>query len=126
MPIASRIVGAMLITLWNWLRMPPRSVMRLGHVTTMPVRVPPRFEATCFVHRQGVSIANAQGTAKWLLIRSVLQTGDQRQHLVDGEGEAVEIGHFVRRAVEGALGAHAIVAADEDDQRVVELADDSV
>ncbi len=48
---------------------------------------------------------------------------DQRQHLLHGEGEAVEVGDLVRRAVHRALGAHAVVAADEDDQGVVELAE---
>ena len=48
---------------------------------------------------------------------------DHGQHLLDREGEAVEIGDLVRRAVHRALGAHAVVAADPDDQRVVEQAE---
>ena len=48
---------------------------------------------------------------------------DHGQHLLDGEGEAVEIGDLVRRAVHRAFGAHAVVAADPDDQRVVEQAE---
>ena len=38
-------------------------------------------------------------------------------------GDAVEGGELVRRAVEHAFGARAVVAADIDDQRVVELAE---
>ena len=47
----------------------------------------------------------------------------ERQHLFDAVFEAVEIGDLVRRAVHRAFGAHAIVAEDVDDQRVVELAE---
>ena len=46
------------------------------------------------------------------------------QHLHGlGEGQnAVVGGHLVERALQGAFGAGAVVAADVDDQRVVELA----
>ena len=33
---------------------------------SVPFRVPPQCDATCFVHWYGVSIACAQPTAKWL------------------------------------------------------------
>ena len=39
-----------------------------------------------------------------------------------GTANAIEGGELVRRAVEHAFGARAVVAADVDDQRVVELA----
>ena len=42
--------------------------------------------------------------------------------ILDRHGDAIEGGELVRRAVEHALGARAVVAADVDDQRVVELA----
>ena len=44
------------------------------------------------------------------------------QHLLHRESVAVEIGDLVRRAVHRAFGAHAVVAEDVDDQRVVEQA----
>ena len=41
-PAASRIVGTTSITWWNWLRMPPLSLMRAGQEMTAPLRLPPR------------------------------------------------------------------------------------
>src|SRR5262245_5340248 len=63
MPAASRIVGTMSMTWWNWVRMPPTSLMWLGHEIAMPCRVPPKCEATCLTHLKGVSNAHAHGTA---------------------------------------------------------------
>ena len=63
MPVASRIVGTMSITWWNWVRMPPASLMRAGQEIAMPWRVPPKCEATCLVHLNGVPKAHAQPTA---------------------------------------------------------------
>jgi hypothetical protein len=62
-PAASRIVGTMSITWWNWLRMPPSSLMRAGQEMTAPLRTPPRYEAICFTHLYGVSKAKLQATA---------------------------------------------------------------
>ena len=62
MPVASRIVGTMSITWWNWLRTPPWSVMWPGQDITMPCRVPPKCEAICLVHLNGVSKAQDQAT----------------------------------------------------------------
>jgi len=50
---------------WNWLRTPPVSLMRAGHEIAMPCRVPPKCDATCFDHLNGVSNAHAQPTAMW-------------------------------------------------------------
>jgi hypothetical protein len=36
MPTASRIVGTMSMTWVNWLRMPPLSLITLGHEIAMP------------------------------------------------------------------------------------------
>ncbi len=66
MPVASRIVGTTSITWWNWWRMPPASLMRLGQAIAMPLRVPPKCDATCLVHLNGVSNAQVQPTAMWL------------------------------------------------------------
>ena len=61
-PAASRIVGATSMTWVNWERCPPRSVILDGQCTMVPLRVPPQCEATCLVHWNGVSIAQAQPT----------------------------------------------------------------
>jgi hypothetical protein len=39
--------------------------MRFGHITAMPLRVPPKWLATCFIHLNGESSAHAQPTLKW-------------------------------------------------------------
>ena len=65
-PVASRIVGTMSITWWNWLRMPPLSLMTFGQEIAMPWRMPPKCEAICLVHENGASKAHAHGTAMWL------------------------------------------------------------
>src|SRR5205814_4437661 len=62
-PVASRIVGTMSMMWWNWLRMPPTSLIRLGHEIARPCRVPPKCDATCFVYLNGVSNAHDQATA---------------------------------------------------------------
>jgi hypothetical protein len=59
-PAASRIVGAMSMTCENWLRRPPLSLMPCGQWMTMPLRVPPKSDATCLVQEKGVSKATAQ------------------------------------------------------------------
>src|SRR4029077_19368553 len=63
MPVASRMVGATSIMWWNWRRTPPTSLMWPGHEMAMPCAVPPKCDATCFVHLNGVSNAQAHGTA---------------------------------------------------------------
>ncbi len=61
-PLASRMVGTISITWWNWLRIPPGSLMCPGQDMTMPWRVPPKNEATCLVHLNGVSKAHDHAT----------------------------------------------------------------
>jgi hypothetical protein len=46
----------------NWERISPRARMRVGQCTTVPLRVPPQWEATCLVHWYGVSMACAHPT----------------------------------------------------------------
>src|SRR5262245_34772121 len=62
MAVASRRVGTMSIMWWNWVRMPPTSLMRLGQAIAMPCRVPPKWDATCLVHLNGVSNAHDHAT----------------------------------------------------------------
>ena len=47
----------------NWERNPPASLIRCGQETTMPLRVPPRCEATCLPHWKGALPAHAQALA---------------------------------------------------------------
>ena len=61
-PAASRIVGTMSMTELNCERTSPVCLMRFGQETTRPLRVPPKCEATCLVHWNGVFIACAQPT----------------------------------------------------------------
>ena len=63
MPVASRIVGTMSITWWNWLRMPPLSLITFGQEMAMPWRTPPKCDAICLVQENGVSNAQVHGTA---------------------------------------------------------------
>ena len=63
MPVASRIVGTMSMMWWNWWRTPPASLMRAGHEIARPCRVPPKCDAICLVHLNGVSKAHDHATA---------------------------------------------------------------
>ena len=60
MPAASRIVGTRSITWWNWLRSSPRAAIPPGHEIAIPLREPPKWDATCFIHWNGASSAHAQ------------------------------------------------------------------
>ncbi len=62
MPVASRIVGAMSMMWWNWLRMPPLSLITSGQAIAMPWRTPPKCEAICLVQENGVSNIQDQAT----------------------------------------------------------------
>src|SRR5271166_4859203 len=62
-PVASRIVGTISMMWWNWLRMPPASLIRAGHEIARPCRVPPKCDAICLVHLNGVSNAHDHATA---------------------------------------------------------------
>src|SRR5262245_40969987 len=64
-PVASSSVGTMSIMWWNWVRIPPLSLTRAGQDMTIPCRVPPKCDATCFVHLNGVSKAHDHATAMW-------------------------------------------------------------
>ena len=62
-PVTSRIVGTTSMTWVNW-RAAALSLMRAGQETTIGLRVPPRWEATCLPHWNGVLPAQAQAQAK--------------------------------------------------------------
>ena len=50
----------MSITWVNWVRRPPWSRIPRGQWTTIGLRVPPRCEATCLPHWNGLLPAHAQ------------------------------------------------------------------
>ena len=58
-PATSRIVGPMSLTCVNWARTSPSALIPPGQCTTMGLRVPPRWEATCLPHWNGVFPAQA-------------------------------------------------------------------
>ena len=62
-PADSKIVGTMSMKWWNWWRIPPASLMRLGQAMAVPWRTPPKCDATCLVQENGVSNAQLHGTA---------------------------------------------------------------
>ncbi len=61
-PATSRIVGTRSMTWWNWLRCSPAASIPAGQETASPLRVPPKWEATCFIHWNGASNAHAHPT----------------------------------------------------------------
>ena len=61
---ASSAVGATSMTWWNCERISPLALMPVGQWTTIPLRVPPKWEATCLVHWNGVLPASAQPMEK--------------------------------------------------------------
>jgi hypothetical protein len=83
----------------------------LGQAITMPVRLPPRCDATCLnpaiggVHREGA------------------QTGMTGSICSTVYSKPLNLADLVWRAVHRVLGAHPVVTADEDDQRIVDLAE---
>ena len=120
---ASRIVGTISMTWWNWLRMPPASLIRAGHDMTMPLRVPPKWEATSLVHL----IGRVQGPGprhRIVRVGLVGAPGIVELHVFgDRRVDAVQNGKFAVQAIERAFGAGAVVTADVDDESVFELAD---
>ena len=74
-----------------------------GQDMATPCAVPPKCDATCFTHLNGVSIAHAQAAAKCGKVRSEPQNSYQRNWSFTGTVDAIEGGELVRRAVEHAL-----------------------
>ena len=113
----------MSITWPNCVRMPPPCLMPCGQWTTMPLRVPPKSEATCLVHLNGESKATAQAAAMCGKVSLLPHLSIKRNQVLDLFLHAVEVGHLVVHADHAALGARAVVAGDVEDQRVVQFAD---
>src|SRR6185312_1039718 len=91
MPVASRMVGTISMTWWNWWRIPPLSLMWPGQEIAMPCLVPPKCDGTCFTHLNGVLIAHAQGAAKCGNVLSDPQNGYQRDWAFTGTGTPLKV-----------------------------------
>ena len=72
---------------------------------TMPLRVPPKWLATCLVHWNGVLPAQAQPMAKCGKVVGSPHVVDVLHHLVGFADDAVERHHLVVGAFGAALGA---------------------
>ena len=118
----SRMVGTMSMTWWNCQRMPPLSVMWPGQEIAMPL--PRAAEEGRNLLGPFVGRVEGPGPRHGHVVVGVLGApGVVEFHLVgDRQFDAVELQHLARRAVRRAFGGGAIVAADVDDERVVELA----
>ena len=124
----SRIVGPMSVTCVNCERRPPLSLIRCGQRTTSGLRVPPRCEAICLPHWNGVLLAHAHADG----VVRVHHLGTPRLqpaplqrelHLfLVGQREAVEHRSLVERSGWGAFQAGAVIPPDPDHDRVIELA----
>ena len=62
-PAACSTVGATSITWPNWVRISFFALMPLGQVTTIPLRVPPKSDGTCFIQPNGELKATDQPAA---------------------------------------------------------------
>ena len=99
------------------------ALIPFGQCITMPLRVPPKWLATCLVHWNGVLPAHAQPMAKCGNVVGSPHVVDVIHHLLGFADDAVERHHLVVGAFRSALGARAVVADDVEEQRVVQLAD---
>ena len=66
MPVASRIVGTMSMTWWNWLRMPPLSLITFGQEIAMPCRYAAEVRGDLLGPRERRVERPGPGTAMWL------------------------------------------------------------
>ena len=88
----------------------------------MPLRVPPKSDATCLVHVNGESNATAQPAAMCGKV-SLPPHSSSWQQILHFFDNAVEIGHLVVHADDPALGTGAIVTGYVDEQSIVQLTD---
>jgi hypothetical protein len=95
--------------------------MPLGQCTMVPLRVPPKCEATCLVHWKGVFMACAQAHGEVVVRLGPAEFVHARLEVLGGlKGlQAVEVAHLVEATVEGAFGRGAVVADNVEDERVV-------
>ena len=123
MPVASRMVGTMSMTWGNCRRMPPTigDVAGPGHGHALRRSAEMRRHLLHPLERRVHRPGPAGGEMRERPFRSPERIPEKL--VLDRHGDAVEGGELVRRAVEHAFGARAVVAADVDDQGVVEFAE---
>ena len=90
---------------------------RPGQETTIGLRVPPRCEATCLPHWNGVLPAQAQAQAKWGCMRPAPGVDaavdvDELSCCSAVSGTPVHRRHLVERAGLRSLHARAVIAPD--------------
>ena len=113
----------MSMTWWNWRRMPPTSVdvAGPGHGHALRRSAEVRRHLLHPLERRVHRPRPGRRKVREGPVRSPERVPEEL--VLDRHGNAIEGGELVRRAVEHAFGARAVVAADVDDQRVVELAE---
>ena len=89
----------------------------------MGLRVPPKCEATCFIHLSGAEPAQHQPTGIVIFMLGAADLVDVRQHRRDVVGETLLRLHVVERAVKRALRTRPVVADDIDDEGIVALSE---
>ena len=122
-PAASRTVGAMSMTCWNWLRTSPLALMRCGPADDQRVARAAEVGRDLLgpLERRVAGHRPARRHVREGLRPAPLV--DVLEHVRHRLVDAVEVRHLVEHADHAAFGAGAVVADDVDDQRVVELAD---
>src|SRR5215468_9919915 len=96
--------------------------MRAGHDITMPLRLPPKCEATllCPLHWR---IHRVRPT-NWIMVvgprsaQLINHREEKRYAFLDAIGGSAD---FICRTLQGSFGARTVVAHHENDERVVHL-----
>ena len=88
----------------------------------MPCRVPPKWEAICLVHLNGVSKAHDHATDICGVVSRRAPDVVELQLIRNRNVDALKRSQVEGRADGRALGARAVVAADVDDEGIVEFA----
>ena len=89
---------------------------------TIGFLVPPKCDATCLVHWNGVLPACAQSDGEMGICLRAAPLVNVAELRRDVAHDAVQGQHLVERALRSAFGARAVVADDVDDEGVVHLA----
>src|SRR5262245_38188788 len=122
MRATSSSVGTMSMTWWNCQRMPPTSLILAGHEIAMPCRVPPKNAGICFIHWKGVSKTTSQPYSEMGICLVTAPNLIPLHLFLGSQFDTVERHHLVRGAGHSSFSARTVIAADVDDERVVELA----
>ena len=122
MPVTSRIVGTMSIIWWNW-RADAALVgdmPRPRHAHALAGAAEVRRHLLAPLERRVERPGPAGGVVREGLVRAPELV--EQELVLHRHGHAVEERELVRRAIDRPFRARSVVAADVDDQRVIELA----